>query len=73
MKSSRSILTLQRCLLSLLLGHPDDGGLVYKSKVDRRPALRHHIFAVADNIQNHPETIAEDTQSLLMHVEKCIQ
>jgi len=45
--------------------------LVYETKVDSRAALRHHIFAAAEHILNHPD-IASAIQSLLMHAENCI-
>ena len=46
--------------------------LVYESKVDSRAALRDRIFAVAEQIRNHPDTIASAIQSLLVRAEKCL-
>jgi hypothetical protein len=46
---------------------------VYETKVDRRPALLRHIFAVAEHIQNRSEVVPEATQSLLMRAEKCTE
>ena len=40
--------------------------LVYKTKVDSRAELRTRIFAVAEQIRNHPDRIASAVQSLLM-------
>ena len=45
--------------------------LVYETKVESRPALRHRIFAVAEHIRNHPDNTVSATQSLLMHAENC--
>jgi len=46
--------------------------LVYEAKVDSRAALRHHIFAAAEHICNHPDNVASATQSLLMRAGNCI-
>jgi len=46
--------------------------LVYETKVDSRAALCHHIFAAAEHIRNHPDSIAAATQSFLMRAENCI-
>jgi hypothetical protein len=46
---------------------------VFETKVDIRAALLRHIFAAAEHIRDHPETITEATQSLLMHAEKFIE
>ena len=46
--------------------------LVYETKVHSRAELRHHIFAAAEHIHNHPDNIASATQSLLMRAENCI-
>ena len=45
--------------------------LVYETKVDSRAALRHHIFAAAKHLRNHPDIVSA-TQSLLKHAEKCV-
>jgi len=45
---------------------------VYETKVESKAALRHHIFAAAEHIHNHPDNTASATQSLLMHAENCI-
>ena len=46
--------------------------LVYETKVHSRAELRHHIFAAAEHIHNHPDNIASATQSVLMCAENCI-
>ena len=46
--------------------------LVYETKVDSRAALRRRIFAVAEQIRNHPHNIARATGSLLIRAESCI-
>jgi len=46
--------------------------LVYESKVNSRTALRHHIFATAEHIRNHPDNTASATRSLLVCVKNCI-
>jgi len=46
--------------------------LVYETKVDSRAALRHHIFAAAEHIHNHPNNTASATQFLLMRAENCL-
>ena len=46
--------------------------LVYETKVDSRAALRDRIFAVAEQIRNHPDRIASAIQSLLIRAEKCL-
>jgi len=46
--------------------------LVYETKVDSRAALRHCIFAAAEQIRNHLDNIVSATQSLLMRAENCI-
>ena len=45
--------------------------LVYDTKVDSQAALRHHIFAAAEHIHNHPDNIVSATQSLLMRAKNC--
>jgi hypothetical protein len=71
-QSDRSSPKFQRCLLPPSSGRPDDGGLMYETKFDTRPALLRRISA-AEHIRNHPENIAEATQSLLMRAEKCVE
>ena len=46
--------------------------LLYDTKVHSSAELRHHIFAVAKHIRNHPDNIATATQSLLMRAENSI-
>ena len=46
--------------------------LVYKTKVNSRAALRRHIFAVAEQIKNHPHNIACATGSLKIRAENCV-
>ena len=46
--------------------------LVCETKVDSRAALRDRIFAVAEQIRNHPDTIASAIQSLLVRAENCL-
>jgi len=46
--------------------------LVYETEVDSRASLRDRIFAVAEQIQNHPDNIASAIQSLLIHAENCL-
>ena len=46
--------------------------LVYETKVDSREELRHRIFAAADHIRSHPDSIASAIQSLLIRAENCI-
>jgi len=46
--------------------------LVYETKVDSRAELRARIFAVAEQIRNHPDRIASAIQSLLIRAEKCV-
>ena len=46
--------------------------LVYESKVDSRTALRDRIFAAAEQIRNHPDSIASAIRSLLIRAEKCL-
>jgi hypothetical protein len=72
-KSGRISPNFQRCLLPPSSGRPDDGGLVYETKVAGRPALLRRSFAAAEHIRNHTETSAEATQSLLMRVDKCTE
>ena len=43
--------------------------LVYETKVDSRAELRARIFAVAEQIRNHPNRIASAIQSLLIRPE----
>jgi hypothetical protein len=40
--------------------------------VDSRAALRDRIFAVAEQIRNHPDNIASAIQSLLVRAENCL-
>jgi len=46
--------------------------LVYETKVDSRTSLRDRIFAVAEQIRNHPDNIASAIQSLLIRAENCL-
>ena len=46
--------------------------LVYETKVDSRAALHDRIFAVAEQIRNHLDTIASAIQSLLVRAENCL-
>ena len=46
--------------------------LVYETKVHSRTALRARIFAVAEQIRNHPDRIASAIQSLLIRAENCL-
>jgi hypothetical protein len=46
--------------------------LVYESKVDSRASLRDRIFAVSEEIRNHPDNIASAIQSLLIRAENCL-
>jgi len=46
--------------------------LVYETKVESRAALRDHIFAAAEHINNPPDNVVSATQSLLICAEKCI-
>ena len=46
--------------------------LVYETKDDSRAALRARIFAVAEQIRNHPDGIASAIQSLLIRAENCL-
>ena len=46
--------------------------LVYETKVDSTAALRARIFAVAEQIRNHPDRIASAIQSLLIRAENCL-
>ena len=46
--------------------------LVYETKVDSRAELHARIFAVAEQIWNHPDKIASAIQSLLIHAENCL-
>jgi len=46
--------------------------LVYETKVDSRAALRRRIFAVAEQIRNHPNNIARATGSLKIRADNCI-
>jgi len=45
---------------------------VYKTKVDSRRALRHCIFAAAENIRNHPYNNESATYSVVMRAKNCI-
>jgi len=46
--------------------------LVYETKFDSRAALRHRIFAAAEQIRNHPHNIACATASMKIRAENCI-
>ena len=46
--------------------------LVYETKVETRAALRDRIFAAAEHIRKHKNTIDSSTQSLLLRAENCI-
>jgi hypothetical protein len=46
--------------------------LVHEAKVDSRAALTDRIFAVAEQIRNHPHNIASAIQSLSIRAEKCL-
>ena len=46
--------------------------LVYEKKVDCRADLRAPIFAMAEQIRNHPDRIASAIQSLLIRAENCL-
>ena len=46
--------------------------LVYETKVDSRAELRDRIFAVAELIRNHPDTIPSAIQLLLVRAENCL-
>jgi hypothetical protein len=45
---------------------------IYKTSADTRPALLRPISAAAQPTVNHPQTIAEAAQSLLLRSEKCV-
>ena len=46
--------------------------LVYETKVDSSAALRRRIFAAAQQIKNHPHSIACVTRSLKIRAENCM-
>ena len=46
--------------------------LVYETKVDSRAELCARIFAVAEQIRNHPDRTASAIQSLLIRAENCL-
>jgi hypothetical protein len=45
---------------------------MYETSADKRPALLRRIAAAAQPTVNHPQTIAEAAQSLLLLSEKCV-
>ena len=46
--------------------------LGYETKVDSRAELRVRIFAVAEQIRNHPDRIVSAIQTLLIRAENCL-
>ena len=46
--------------------------LIYETKVDSRAELCARIFAVAEQIRNHPDRIVSAIQTLLIRAENCL-